>query len=98
VHGPFAAAVRLERVRTMNARQIVVRTFLMNRIAVTITAYDTGVTQRGAPLAMKLQVEGELPPFAAATAWLNSPAQSAIELRGKVVLVEFWACHQGAGS
>jgi thiol-disulfide isomerase/thioredoxin len=38
----------------------------------------------------KLPIEGELKSFAGATAWLNSPAQSALELRGEVVLVDFW--------
>jgi cytochrome c biogenesis protein CcdA/thiol-disulfide isomerase/thioredoxin len=37
-----------------------------------------------------LPVEGEIPSLAGATAWLNSPALSAEELRGKVVLVDFW--------
>jgi thiol-disulfide isomerase/thioredoxin len=37
-----------------------------------------------------LPVEGELPPFAGATSWLNSPPLTAEALRGKVVLVDFW--------
>jgi thiol-disulfide isomerase/thioredoxin len=35
-------------------------------------------------------VEGRLPGFHGATAWLNSPPLSPEELRGKVVLVDFW--------
>lgn len=31
-----------------------------------------------------------LPPFVGITAWLNSPPLSARDLRGKVVLLEFW--------
>ena len=34
--------------------------------------------------------EGELPPFDGATAWLGSPPLTAVDLRGKVVLVQFW--------
>ncbi len=34
--------------------------------------------------------EGRMPPFGGATGWLNSPPLTAPELRGKVVLVEFW--------
>ena len=34
--------------------------------------------------------EGRMPPFAGATGWLNSPPLTAAELRGKVVLVDFW--------
>jgi thiol-disulfide isomerase/thioredoxin len=74
----------------MNARQIVVGVFLMGHIAVTSTADDTGVTERSVTVTTKLPVEGELRSFAGATAWLNSPAQSVIELRGKVVVVDFW--------
>jgi thiol-disulfide isomerase/thioredoxin len=37
-----------------------------------------------------LAEEGRMPPFAGATGWLNSPPLAAAELRGKVVLVEFW--------
>jgi thiol-disulfide isomerase/thioredoxin len=39
---------------------------------------------------LQLPIEGELPSFGGATAWLNSPALTAADLRGKVVLVEFW--------
>ena len=37
-----------------------------------------------------LPIEGEIPPFSGATAWLNSPALTPEALRGKVVLVDFW--------
>jgi cytochrome c biogenesis protein CcdA/thiol-disulfide isomerase/thioredoxin len=36
------------------------------------------------------RIEGELPSLDGATAWLNSPALSAAELRGKVVVIDFW--------
>jgi thiol-disulfide isomerase/thioredoxin len=38
----------------------------------------------------RLPVEGRLPPFDGATGWLNSPPLTAADLRGKVVLVNFW--------
>ena len=38
----------------------------------------------------KLPVEGDLPSLAGATTWINSPPLSAEQLRGKVVLVDFW--------
>jgi cytochrome c biogenesis protein CcdA/thiol-disulfide isomerase/thioredoxin len=37
-----------------------------------------------------LPVEGTLPPFDGATAWLNSPPLTAQGLRGKVVVIDFW--------
>jgi thiol-disulfide isomerase/thioredoxin len=38
----------------------------------------------------RLPVEGELPSFGGATGWLNSPPLTPTDLRGKVVLVDFW--------
>jgi cytochrome c biogenesis protein CcdA/thiol-disulfide isomerase/thioredoxin len=37
-----------------------------------------------------LPVEGELPPLSGAIQWLNSPPLTAQDLRGKVVLIDFW--------
>ena len=42
------------------------------------------------PAAVPLPIEGELPSFSGATAWLNSPSLAAAGLRGKVVLIDFW--------
>jgi thiol-disulfide isomerase/thioredoxin len=42
------------------------------------------------PATVPLPFEGELPSFSGATAWLNSPPLTASDLRGKVVLVDFW--------
>jgi thiol-disulfide isomerase/thioredoxin len=38
----------------------------------------------------RLPVEGELPSLAGATGWLNSPPLTMADLRGNVVLVNFW--------
>jgi thiol-disulfide isomerase/thioredoxin len=38
----------------------------------------------------KLPIKGDLPSFGGATAWLNSPPLTETNLRGKVVLVDFW--------
>lgn len=38
----------------------------------------------------RLPIEGRLPSFAGATAWLNSGPLTAADLRGKVALVSFW--------
>jgi thiol-disulfide isomerase/thioredoxin len=39
---------------------------------------------------VRLPVEGELPSLGGATGWLNSPPLTPADLRGKVVLVDFW--------
>jgi len=39
---------------------------------------------------LSLPVEGELPLLSGAVQWLNSPPLTAQDLRGKVVLVDFW--------
>jgi thiol-disulfide isomerase/thioredoxin len=42
------------------------------------------------PAAMHVPDEGELPAFDGATGWLNSAPLTATDLRGRVVLVDFW--------
>jgi thiol-disulfide isomerase/thioredoxin len=42
------------------------------------------------PAGVQLPVEGRMPSLEGATEWLNSPPLTAAELRGKVVLVQFW--------
>jgi thiol-disulfide isomerase/thioredoxin len=42
------------------------------------------------PAAVRLPVEGSMPSLDGATGWLNSPPLTAADLRGRVVLVEFW--------
>jgi cytochrome c biogenesis protein CcdA/thiol-disulfide isomerase/thioredoxin len=37
-----------------------------------------------------LPIEGQLPSLAGATSWLNSPPLTSGELRGKVVVIDFW--------
>jgi thiol-disulfide isomerase/thioredoxin len=38
----------------------------------------------------RLAVEGDMPPLDGASAWINSQPLRAADLRGKVVLIEFW--------
>src|ERR1700726_4190295 len=51
---------------------------------------DDQLLQQLKARAAKLPTEGELASFAGATGWLNSEPLSPADLRGKVVLVDFW--------
>jgi thiol-disulfide isomerase/thioredoxin len=42
------------------------------------------------PAAVQLPVEGRMPSLDGATGWLNSPPLTVADLRGRVVLVNFW--------
>ena len=53
-------------------------------------AQDRSVVQQMTPAAVQLPIEGELPSLGNATAWLNSQPLTAVGLRGKVVLIDFW--------
>ena len=46
--------------------------------------------QQRALTAIRLPVEGEVPSLGSGTAWLNSRPLTAADLRGKVVLIDFW--------
>jgi hypothetical protein len=50
------------------------------------------------PRTAALPVEGHLPGFDGATGWLNSSPLTPAELRGKVVLVDFWTYTASTGS
>ncbi|WP_298213480.1 cytochrome c biogenesis protein DipZ [Acidocella sp.] len=43
-----------------------------------------------APMPASVTQADQLPPLTGATAWLNSPPLTPAELRGKVVLIDFW--------
>jgi thiol-disulfide isomerase/thioredoxin len=47
-------------------------------------------TQTVAVQGSDLPIEGSMPALAGATAWINSPPLTTEQLRGKVVLVDFW--------
>ncbi len=51
---------------------------------------NVGLVQKATPKALPLRVEGELPALGGAIEWINSPPFTPAELRGKVVLIDFW--------
>src|SRR5215211_108317 len=51
---------------------------------------ENGMSQPASNDGIQLHLEGELPPLDGATDWLNSRPITREELRGKVVLVDFW--------
>ena len=55
------------------------------------SAEDNSVLQQKTPAALRLPVESKLPSVDGATGWLNSTPLRSPDLRGKVVLVDFWA-------
>jgi thiol-disulfide isomerase/thioredoxin len=59
-------------------------------VIATLVAASARDKQSMTAAAAQLGVEGELPSFGSVTGWLNSPPLSAADLRGKVVVVNFW--------
>ena len=61
--------------------------------AMTIAAAQLGMigsAKAQSAAAAQLPIEGELPSLGSATGWLNVPPLTAADLRGKVVLIQFW--------
>ncbi len=76
----------------MRARRVFTDAMLAGALAGFLepSAGDESGARRMTAEAAPLRVEGELPSLAGATLWLNSQPLTAEQLRGKVVLVQFW--------
>jgi thiol-disulfide isomerase/thioredoxin len=76
----------------MKSHQLWFLAVLLSALCASIdtSAEDTSMAQRTSIAAAELPVEGKLPSLGHATAWLNSEPLSAADLRGKVVLIDFW--------
>jgi cytochrome c biogenesis protein CcdA/thiol-disulfide isomerase/thioredoxin len=62
----------------------------MTRTAANSAMGTSNLMMRAAKSSESLPIEGEMPSFSGATAWLNSEPLTPEGLRGKVVLVDFW--------
>jgi thiol-disulfide isomerase/thioredoxin len=56
----------------------------------TIITVEQSMAQQLSPKTMQLRAEGDFAPLEGATEWLNTRPLTKAELRGKVVLIEFW--------
>jgi thiol-disulfide isomerase/thioredoxin len=76
----------------MTANQVLIAAILAGAIAVPIMTLAQGksAVQQVTPATVQLPIEGEFPSLGGATGWLNSPPLTAADLRGKVVLIDFW--------
>jgi len=75
----------------MKANPLLLAAIFANAIGTWSVAFaqERSVAKPIAPKAAQLPFEGELP-AASATEWLNSQPLTAADLRGKVVLIDFW--------
>src|SRR5271165_4595583 len=76
----------------MKTNQLLLAGMLASAIGVLLAtpAEDKSMSPQTKIAAVRLPVEGDLPALGGATEWLNSPLLSATDLRGKVVLIDFW--------
>jgi thiol-disulfide isomerase/thioredoxin len=85
VHTPEAKHLIMK-----TSRILLVATFAwLLGVAIAVSAKDNHL-EHPMTTAAQLPFEGALPPFDGATTWLNSAPLTAADLRGKVVLVNFW--------
>jgi thiol-disulfide isomerase/thioredoxin len=76
----------------MTARSFWLATILVSALCAvaSASAEEKSMQQRTAISTVSLPVEGKLPSLERASTWLNSQALSDADLRGRVVLVDFW--------
>jgi thiol-disulfide isomerase/thioredoxin len=76
----------------MNAHRLLLSAMLIWSMAACSqgAADNTNPSRRLTPETVQLNMDGDIPSLDGAIAWLNSPPLSKADLRGKVVLVDFW--------
>ena len=76
----------------MKANHFLLATALASTVGLALTtlAEEKHTMQQSTASVARLPVEGELPALIGATGWLNSQPLTPADLRGKVVLIDFW--------
>ena len=76
----------------MKAHRLWFRALLLSALCTCIdtSARDASMMHRTSIAEAELPIEGKLPSVGLGPAWLNSEPLSAADLRGKVVLIDFW--------
>ena len=76
----------------MKANRLLLAAMLVSAIGPPIEApaEDRSAVHQMAPAAVQLPRRGELPSLDGSSEWLNSQPLTAADLRGKVVLIDFW--------
>jgi thiol-disulfide isomerase/thioredoxin len=76
----------------MKANPLVLAAIMASAIGapIGVSAEEKSVAELMTPAAVRLPAEGELPSLGGATEWINSHPLTAADLRGKVVVVDFW--------
>jgi thiol-disulfide isomerase/thioredoxin len=75
----------------MKVKPLFLAAILASTIEAPIAAFAADdLVQKLTAKALPLRVEGELPSLGRATEWINSPPLTPVELKGKVVLIDFW--------
>jgi len=74
----------------MKAHHVVLTAMIAGAVVTSSEVVAQDKTMAQSTPAIRLTVEGEIPSFGGATAWLNSPPLTASGLRGKVVVIDVW--------
>jgi thiol-disulfide isomerase/thioredoxin len=83
---------RLLRIAAMTVAAIALASIVLSkdRAPIGTLAEDKKGVHRMTPTVVRLPIEGQMPALSGATGGLNSKPFTAADLRGKVVLVDFW--------
>jgi thiol-disulfide isomerase/thioredoxin len=71
-------------------RCVIVLVLISSCVAPRNSTEDASMTSQSTQVGIELPNEGSMPSLEGATGWLNSAPLNSNELRGKVVLVDFW--------